>query len=126
MCSFGFVAADDADAIALAGYAGGAVGGMVPVHMEVTEGHGCKTQKGYSYMEAVEPKWLMRLIQHDVCCINMNTIGNNVAIRFKNHDGSSMDPESTDSKQCQIRDGKAQHQSDHDHSHQCGHCDAFP
>ena len=91
MCSFGFVAADDADAIALAGYAGGAVGGMVPVHMEVTEGHGCKTQKGYSYMEAVEPKWLMHLIQHDVCCVNMNTIGNNVAIRFKNHDGSSMD-----------------------------------
>ena len=79
MCLFGFVAADDADAIALAGYAGGAVGGMVPVHMEVTEGHGCKTQKGYSYMEAVEPKWLMHLIQHDVCCINMNTIGNNVA-----------------------------------------------
>ena len=47
MCSLGYVAADDAESIALTRDAGGAVGGMVPVHMVVTEGHDRKKQKGY-------------------------------------------------------------------------------
>ena len=78
----------------------------------------------------------MQLSQNGYCILyNMRSavstsirIGNNVAIWFKNHDGSSMDQAKLAFCRSSVHrfDGKAQHQSGHDHSHQCGHYDALP